>query len=44
MSRSCWRSSRISRWSVSAQVYPFKKASDRDRYMTGLRLAGVPEA
>jgi tetratricopeptide (TPR) repeat protein len=25
------------------QVYPFKKASDRDRYMTGLRLAGVPE-
>jgi DNA-binding SARP family transcriptional activator/Tfp pilus assembly protein PilF len=26
-----------------AQVYPFKHATDRDRYMTGLRLAGVPE-
>jgi DNA-binding SARP family transcriptional activator/Flp pilus assembly protein TadD len=25
------------------QVYPFKHASDRDHYMTGLRLAGVPE-
>jgi DNA-binding SARP family transcriptional activator len=25
------------------QVYFIKKASDRDRYMTGLRLAGVPE-
>jgi DNA-binding SARP family transcriptional activator/Tfp pilus assembly protein PilF len=25
------------------QVYPIKKASDRDRYMTGLRRAGVPE-
>jgi len=25
------------------QTYPFKQASDRDRYMTGLRLAGVPE-
>lgn len=24
------------------QVYPFKKASDRKRYMQGLRLAGVP--
>ena len=26
-----------------AQVYPFKKEFDRDRYMDGLRLAGVPE-
>jgi DNA-binding SARP family transcriptional activator/TolB-like protein/Flp pilus assembly protein TadD len=26
-----------------AEVYPFKYASDRDRYITGLRLAGVPE-
>ena len=25
------------------QMYPIKKALDRDRYMTGLRLAGVPE-
>jgi len=25
------------------QTYCVKKASDRDRYMTGLRLAGVPE-
>jgi DNA-binding SARP family transcriptional activator/TolB-like protein/Flp pilus assembly protein TadD len=25
------------------QVYPFKHASDRERYMMGLRLAGVPE-
>ena len=25
------------------QVYPFKYASDRDHYMMGLRLAGVPE-
>jgi tetratricopeptide (TPR) repeat protein len=25
------------------QVYPFKHASDRDHYMKGLRLAGVPE-
>jgi DNA-binding SARP family transcriptional activator len=25
------------------QVYPFKRASDRKRYMQGLRLAGVPE-
>jgi DNA-binding SARP family transcriptional activator len=25
------------------RVYPFKKASDRERYMMGLRLAGVPE-
>jgi tetratricopeptide (TPR) repeat protein len=26
-----------------AAVYPIKKASDRRRYMEGLRLAGVPE-
>jgi DNA-binding SARP family transcriptional activator/TolB-like protein/Tfp pilus assembly protein PilF len=26
-----------------AQVYPFKKDSDRERYVMGLRLAGVPE-
>jgi DNA-binding SARP family transcriptional activator/TolB-like protein len=25
------------------QVYPFKKAGDRRRYLQGLRLAGVPE-
>jgi tetratricopeptide (TPR) repeat protein len=25
------------------QVYSFKKASDRERYLEGLRLAGVPE-
>jgi adenylate cyclase len=25
------------------KVYPFKHAADRERYMTGLRLAGVPE-
>jgi DNA-binding SARP family transcriptional activator/Tfp pilus assembly protein PilF len=25
------------------QVYPFKHVSDREHYMTGLRLAGVPE-
>jgi TolB-like protein len=25
------------------EVYPIKKASDRTRYMAGLRLAGVPE-
>jgi DNA-binding SARP family transcriptional activator len=25
------------------QIYPIRKTSDRDRYMTGLRLAGVPE-
>jgi len=25
------------------QVYPFKYTSDREHYMTGLRLAGVPE-
>lgn len=25
------------------QVYPFKHAADRERYMAGLRLAGVPE-
>jgi DNA-binding SARP family transcriptional activator/Tfp pilus assembly protein PilF len=25
------------------QVYPFKHASDREHYMTGLRLGGVPE-
>jgi tetratricopeptide (TPR) repeat protein len=25
------------------QVYPFKHDSDREHYMTGLRLAGVPE-
>jgi hypothetical protein len=24
------------------QVYPFKHASDRDNYMLGLRLGGVP--
>jgi DNA-binding SARP family transcriptional activator/Tfp pilus assembly protein PilF len=26
------------------KVYPFGKAEDRERYMQGLRLAGVPEA
>jgi adenylate cyclase len=26
-----------------AQVYPFKLASDRERYVEGLRLAGVPK-
>jgi DNA-binding SARP family transcriptional activator/Flp pilus assembly protein TadD len=26
-----------------AEVYPIKRASDRDRYIMGLRLAGVPE-
>ena len=26
-----------------AQVYPFKKEIDREHYMEGLRLAGVPE-
>jgi hypothetical protein len=26
------------------QVYPFKHASDREHYMMGLRLAGVPES
>jgi len=26
------------------KVYPFKKDSDRQRYMQGLRLAGVPES
>ena len=26
------------------RVYPFKKAADRDRFMQGLRLAGVPES
>jgi tetratricopeptide (TPR) repeat protein len=26
-----------------AEVYPIKKASDRKRYMEGLRLAGIPE-
>jgi hypothetical protein len=26
-----------------AQMYPFKHESDRERYMLGLRLAGVPE-
>jgi tetratricopeptide (TPR) repeat protein len=26
-----------------AQMYPFKHESDRERYMQGLRLAGVPE-
>jgi len=26
------------------EVYPFKHASDREHYMMGLRLAGVPEA
>ena len=26
-----------------ADVYPIKRESDRDRYMEGLRLAGVPE-
>jgi adenylate cyclase len=26
-----------------AQTYPIKKASDRERYVEGLRLAGVPE-
>jgi DNA-binding SARP family transcriptional activator/TolB-like protein/Tfp pilus assembly protein PilF len=25
------------------QIYPIKKASDRERYMAGLRLAGIPE-
>jgi tetratricopeptide (TPR) repeat protein len=25
------------------QIYPFKKEKDRNRYMQGLRLAGVPE-
>jgi len=25
------------------EVYPIKKTSDRDRYMVGLHLAGVPE-
>jgi tetratricopeptide (TPR) repeat protein/TolB-like protein len=25
------------------QVYPFKKAADRRRYLEGLRLAGIPE-
>jgi hypothetical protein len=25
------------------EVYPFKHASDREHYMMGLRLAGVPE-
>ena len=25
------------------QFYPIKKTSDRDRYMAGLRLAGIPE-
>jgi len=25
------------------KVYPFKFQSDRERYMSGLRLAGVPE-
>jgi adenylate cyclase len=25
------------------QVYSFKKPNDRERYMQGLRLAGVPE-
>lgn len=27
-----------------AKVYPFKKDSDRQRYIEGLRLAGVPES
>jgi hypothetical protein len=26
------------------KVYPFKHASDRERYMKGLVLTGVPEA
>jgi hypothetical protein len=26
------------------QVYPFKRPEDRERYLQGLRLAGVPEA
>ncbi len=26
------------------QIYPFKRPEDRDRYLQGLRLAGVPEA
>jgi fatty acid-binding protein DegV len=25
------------------QVYPFKYARDRERYLDGLRLAGIPE-
>jgi hypothetical protein len=25
------------------QTYPIKKTSDRERYMAGLRLAGIPE-
>jgi tetratricopeptide (TPR) repeat protein len=27
-----------------AQIYPFKYENDRERYMRGLRLAGVPES
>ncbi len=27
-----------------SEVYPFKRSSDRNRYIAGLRLAGVPEA
>ena len=26
-----------------AEVYPIRRACDRERYMLGLRLAGVPE-
>jgi hypothetical protein len=26
-----------------AQIYPFKYARDAERYIAGLRLAGVPE-
>ena len=26
------------------KVYPFKKPEDRERYMLGLRLAGIPES
>jgi hypothetical protein len=25
------------------KVYPFRRGSDRERYMEGLRRAGVPE-
>jgi hypothetical protein len=27
-----------------AKIYPIKKEADRERYMEGLRRAGVPEA
>ena len=42
-STSCWTLEPNFTVKQFGQAYPFKKDIDRERYMEGLRLAGVPE-